>query len=106
METDMSKKIALELTSAVVIGGKVKTRGTPVNVDTKLAKNLLQRGKATLADAPVPSPEPDDNTAVPLDKHSVADLKVIAAEYEIEGADKMNKAQLIEAIEAVENGDD
>ena len=101
----MSNKIALELTSAVVIGGKVKPRGSEVHVDAKLAKNLLQRGKAKLADGPAPSPEPDENTAVPLDKHSVADLKVIAAEYEIEGADKMNKADLIAAIEAVEADD-
>lgn len=106
----MAKKIALELTSAVVIGGKIKPRGPdPVFVDAKLAKNLLQRGKANLHGshvAPMVGTVDGEETEVaPLEEHTVPELKEIAAEYEIDGAASMNKAQLIEAIQAAEAGD-
>ena len=103
----MAKKIAIELTSAIAIGGKVKSRGSVVSVDEKLAKNILQRGKGNLhAGALVGTTDDGEETAVaPRSEHTVAELKDIAAEYEIAGASSMNKEQLIEAIEAFENGD-
>jgi len=105
----MAKKIEIKLTSAVVIGGKIKTRGSVVTVDEKLATNLLQRGKANLHDtiiAPIAGTfDGEDVEDAPLDDHTVPELKEIAAQYEIDGVASMNKAQLIEAIQAAEEGD-
>ncbi len=49
------KKIALNITSAVAIGGRIivpsSDEATGVLVDESLAKNLLERGRAELATA-------------------------------------------------------
>ena len=94
-----------------MIGGKIKTRGSVVTVDEKFATNLFQRGKANLKDtivAPISGTfdgdDDDDVEDAPLDDHTVPELKEIAAQYEIDGAASMNKAQLIEAIKAAEDG--
>ena len=45
----MSKKVLLQLTAAVVIDGAVKRAGSEIEVSDAVAKNLLHRGKAKLA---------------------------------------------------------
>ncbi|WP_298938131.1 Rho termination factor N-terminal domain-containing protein [uncultured Ruegeria sp.] len=92
----MAKQIKIKITSAVSIGGKIITPGKTLDLDEPLAKNLLQRGKAELSTVNV-----DDKQ---LGKMTVAELKAEAKELGIEGADDMNKAKLIAAIE--EAGDE
>ena len=90
------KKIALNITSAVAIDGKIITPSSDeakgVMVDESLAKNLLQRGRAELATA-------GGTDAKPLAKMSVPELKAEAIALDVDGVSGMNKSQLIEAIE-------
>ena len=51
-----------------------------------------------LAPEPVPAPEPSPDAG--LDKLTVAELTEMAKTLEISGTSGMNKAQLVEAIEA------
>jgi len=91
------KKIHLKISSAVAIGGKIivpgKGKKSEVTVDEPLAKNLLSRGRAELL-------TDDDAAESDLSKSSVADLKAMAVELEIEGSDNMKKPALIAAVEA------
>lgn len=91
--------VDLMITSAVMINGKMVVPGkgdrSIVTVSSQVATNLLRRGKAALLTA-------ED---VELDKLKVDELQDIAAELEIEGRSGMNKAELIEAIEAAEAGE-
>ena len=45
------KQVKIKITSAIAIGGKIKTPGTIVTVSEDIAKNLLHRGRAELATA-------------------------------------------------------
>ncbi len=96
----MSKMAELKITSAVVIAGKIvrpdQGNESIVTVDERVAKNLLDRGKAELTTAD------DDADDKPLDEYTVPQLKALAKDYKIDGADGMKKAELIAAIEAVE----
>lgn len=92
----MSKSIVLLLTSAIVIDGDVMKKGSLVEVSESEAKNLLQRGKAVIHDEQ-PEYEPVDLSQ--LNKDQLADM---ADQLEIDGASKMTKAQLIEAITAAQ----
>jgi hypothetical protein len=47
----MKNTIALKLTAAIAIAGKIRKAGSIVEVDEALAKNLLHRGKVRLPDA-------------------------------------------------------
>lgn len=73
------KKIALNITSAVAIGGKIivpsSDEAKGIMVDEPLAKNLLERGRAELATA-----EGDDATADQGDGKSKADAKAKAGD--------------------------
>jgi len=96
------KTVDLECTSAFMAGGKMITpkqlvRGVPL-AD---ARSLARRGKAKIVAA---APADDDAEAPALEELSVEELKATAKEYEIEGADKMKKADLIAAIQAAEAG--
>lgn len=95
----MPGSYVLKLTSAIVIDGEVMKSGALVEVTEAEAKNLLSRGKAELH-----SEQPADESHFDLSKMNKGQLLEIADNLEIEGADKMNKAQLIEAIEAADNG--
>lgn len=92
----MSKSIVLLLTSAIVIDGDVMKKGSLVEVSEAEAKNLLHRGKAVIHDEQ-PDHEPVDLSQ--LNKDQLADM---ADQLEIDGAGKMTKAQLIEAITAAQ----
>ena len=92
----MSKSIVLCLTSAIVIDGDVMKKGSLVEVSESEAKNLLHRGKAVIHDEQ-PDYEPVDITK--MNKDELIDL---AHQHEIDDADKMTKAQLIEAITAAQ----
>ncbi|OWU68255.1 hypothetical protein ATO2_12835 [Roseovarius sp. 22II1-1F6A] len=107
------KTFDLEITSAVVIDGKIRAAGSRVTANRRLAVNLLQRGKAQVASGEGPlrmsGPIASDSGAtegddLPLADHTVAELVELAAEYGIEGAGRMKKAELIAAIEAAEEG--
>lgn len=87
------KQIKLKITSAIVIGGKIIVAGKTVIVAEALAKNLMARSRAELLTASGKS----------ADEQSVAELKVIAEELEIDGAANMKKADLIDAIEAAQS---
>jgi len=96
------KTVDLECTSAFMVKGKMITpkkivRGVPA-AD---ADNLVRRGKAKIVAA---GPVEGDEAEVPdLNDLTVDELKDTAKEYEIEGAEKMKKAELIAAIEAAED---
>lgn len=94
----MAKKtVVVELTSAVAFDGKVSKAGELLEVTEKEARNLLRRGKAVLSDEQPAESELSDLT--------VAELRELADDAGIEGAASMKKADLIAAIEAVEDGE-
>ncbi|MEP1637281.1 Rho termination factor N-terminal domain-containing protein [Ascidiaceihabitans sp.] len=87
------KQVKIKITSAVAIGGEIKRPGTIVTVAEELAKNLLHRGRAELA----------TGESKPLSKMSAEELKGLAASLDIDGADGMKKADLIEYIELAQS---
>lgn len=93
----MSKTVLLKLTSAITIGGEIAKRGDVIEVSEVEAKNLLSRGKAELNEE-----QQLDDESLDITKMNKDQLVSLADQMEIEGADKMTKAQLIEAIEAHE----
>ncbi|WP_171178649.1 Rho termination factor N-terminal domain-containing protein [Ruegeria sp. HKCCD8929] len=95
-----NKQIDIVLTAAIAIGGKIQRPGAELTVAEDFARSLLERGKAKLATGEGDGDGDDEDK--PLDAHTVAELREIAKEYEIVGADKMKKPALIEAIEAAE----
>jgi len=104
----MAEKIVqIMLTSAVAIGGAVKIPGDILELDEPLAKNLLDRGRATLdIDARV-TPENDlgDTPGIDALKASVSAAKgkvtkATNALTKAEGTDKESKA--LEALDDAE----
>lgn len=93
------KSVLLKLTSAIAISGAIAKAGEVVEVTELEAKNLLSRGKGVLHDE-----QHADEGDFDLSKKTKDQLLEIADQLEIDGAAKMNKAQLIEAIEAADNG--
>lgn len=91
------KSVLIKLTSAIAIAGAIAKAGEVVEVTELEAKNLLARGKGVLHDE-----QPADEGDLDLTKKTKDQLLAIADGLEIEGTDKMTKAQLIEAIEAKE----
>ena len=89
------KSVLIKLTSAIAIAGAIAKAGEVVEVTELEAKNLLARGKGVLNDE---QPAQDDDLAI--EKMTKDQLVDIADQMEIEGAAKMTKAQLIEAITA------
>lgn len=96
----MAKKtLTIRCTSAFVVGGKIVSPGTELpGVPESDAKSLIRRGKAT----EVVDGTEEGSEAPALDELTVPQLRDIAEEYGIEGAANLKKAELIEAIEAVE----
>lgn len=95
----MSNSIVLKLTSAIVVDGEVMKKGSLIEVSEAEAKNLLHRGKAELHDV---QPVGEEIDITKLNKDQLIDL---AEQHEIEGANKMTKAQLIEAINSAEGSE-
>lgn len=99
----MSKKaktVDIECASAFMAGGKMITPGKLVRgVPVDEAKNLERRGKAKIMAA---GPDDSEAEAPSLQELSVEELKATAREHAVAGAEKMKKAELIAAIEAVE----
>ncbi|MDR5887556.1 Rho termination factor N-terminal domain-containing protein [Vreelandella janggokensis] len=101
-----SKKVDIECTSAFMASGKMIKPGQVVRgVPATEAQGLKRRGKAKILEASVDA-ESDDVDVPGLQDLTVEELKTTAKEYEIEGAEKMKKAELIAAIEAAEAGDE
>jgi len=94
------KSVLLKLTSAIAINGSIAKAGEVVEVTELEAKNLLSRGKGELHGE---QPAHDDD--LDIGKMTKDQLLEIAEQMEIEGAAKLNKAQLIEAIEAAGKGE-
>lgn len=79
------KTLTLKCTSSFVAGGKIITPGGIIpGVPEQEAKGLIRRGKAVQVDAS----EPADSD---LSELNVAELETIAAEFDIDGADRMKK---------------
>lgn len=87
------KSVLIKLTSAIAIAGAIAKAGEVVEVTELEAKNLLARGKGKLNDEQLPD-------EVAIEKLTKDQLVDVAEQMEIEGAAKMTKAQLIEAITA------
>lgn len=98
----MSKKtktVDIECTSAFMAAGKMITPKKVVrDVPGADARALERRGKAKIVKG---VEEAGDDKA--LDEMTVAELKALAQELEIDGADGMKKAELVAAIEAAED---
>ena len=89
------KSVLIKLTSAIAIAGAIAKAGEVVEVTELEAKNLLARGKGKLNDE-----QPADADDLDIEKMTKDQLVDLADQMEIEGAAKMTKAQLIEAITA------
>lgn len=89
------KSVLIKLTSAIAISGAIAKAGEVVEVTELEAKNLLARGKGKLNDE-----QPADTDDLDIEKMTKDQLIDLADQMEIEGAAKMTKAQLIEAITA------
>lgn len=89
------KSVLIKLTSAIAISGAIAKAGEVVEVTELEAKNLLARGKGKLNDE-----QPADDDDLDIEKMTKDQLIDMADQLEIEGAAKMTKAQLIEAITA------
>lgn len=97
------KSYVLKLTSAIVVDGEIVRAGSLVELAEHEAKNLLSRGKATLATAADGVEVDDDETSgVDLSKLNKAQLQDIAKGHGIEFEDSTTKAQLIAAIQEKE----
>ena len=100
----MSKKtkvVDLQCTSAFMAAGKMILPGKVVRgVPAADADNLVRRGKAKILGSA--GDETDEDELSELNDLTVDELKAVAKEYEIEGVDRMKKADLIAAIEAAE----
>lgn len=93
----MAKKlIKLVVTSAFAVAGNIVKPQDEITLPEDEAKSLLSRGKVELAEAK------DGDAEGWLESSTVVELREIAKEYEIDGADKMKKPDLIAAIEAAE----
>ncbi len=96
----MSKRI--KLTSAIGLNGKVRRADSelvvPEDIPEKLAKELISRGKAK----DITGDEEDESDLADM---TVAELKEIAQAEGVEGFANMKKADLIEALEAIEDED-
>jgi hypothetical protein len=94
-----TKSVDIQCTSAFMAAGKMITKDQMVRgVPEPEALGLVRRGKAKIVED---AEDAGDDKA--LDEMTVAELKALAQELEIDGADGMKKAELIAAIEAAED---
>ena len=87
----------VKLTSAIAHEGLIRKKGSVLEVDEPLARDLLRRGKAELFE----DQSIDDQSAAPeinIEKMSKAQLVSLADGLEIENASSMNKPDLLAAI--------
>jgi hypothetical protein len=98
------KKIALNITSAVAIGGKIITPASDaakgLMVDEGLAKNLLQRGRAELATEEVSDKPTEDQIDATLAEMSAEQLRAEAKKRGIKDHAKKDVEALKAAIKA------
>lgn len=91
----------LKLTSSVVIDGAIRRAGAQVEVSETLARDLMRRGKAELAEMPEGAPV-DSQPQIDLSGMTKEQLLEVAAGLEIANIEKMNKTQLLAAIKTYE----
>ena len=92
-------KLSYTTTAAFVLGpGKVASVGDVVKLSLAEAKALHQRGKIRA----VPEGDPDVDV-VPLDSLTLSELREIAAEYKLENAAGLKKADLVKELERHES---
>lgn len=87
------KKVKIKITSAIAVEGQIIKPDQEITVSEAVAKNLLNRGRAELAEKP---------DTKPLKSMTVAELKDYAFDRDIDVDEDMKKAELIDAIEAAE----
>lgn len=87
-------KTKVEVLNAVVDGA---TRGEQIVIDSRSAAHLERIGYVKVIGE---AEESEHSTGLSI--HTVAELKEMAASFEVEGYDSMKKAELIEAIENAE----
>lgn len=95
------KNVFLKVSSAFLVGGEIAKAGEVVEVSEAEAKDLLHRGKATLATekGTVAGVVESNGAVVALCDMKKADLVALAEGMGIDAGDK-TKAELIAAIEA------
>lgn len=98
-------KYLIQLTSAVAIDGAIRPAKALVGVDEWLARDLMRRGKAVLAEVQNAAPQVAKEPDVDLAAMTKAQLADVAAGLGIENAGKMNKTQLLDAITQYEETD-
>ena len=102
----MVKTVDLIVTSAIMFEGEMARKGDVLEgVPEREAADYLRRGKAKLA--PNQGRRDSESQRDQLEALKVGELKVEAADLNIEGHASMSKAQLVDAILAVAaDGDD
>lgn len=91
--------LSIKATAAFGVGGQIIMPGKVLHgVPEAQAKNLLERGRAELHT----SDADDEDTAPALEDMTLEELRTEAKDYQIEGADKMNKKAVIAAIREAE----
>jgi hypothetical protein len=94
-----AKTLSIKVTAAFGMGGKILMPGKVLHeVPEAQAKNLLERGRVEL----YTGEESDEDTAPALEDMTLEELRAEAEDYQIEGADKMNKKAVIAAIREAE----
>lgn len=87
--------VNIKVTAAFGMGGKIVMPGKVLHgVPEAQAKNLLERGRVEL----YTGEESDEDTVPALEDMTLEELRAEAEDYQIEGADKMNKKAVIAAI--------
>lgn len=84
-------------------GGKFVTllaKKNPHNVSDELGKRLIKEGKAAAVVAVQSVPDDTNDVDIDLNAMTVTELRAMAKEMEIVGTGDMNKAALIDAINA------
>lgn len=100
------KTYTLLITSALVITGAVYRAGDLVEINEIDAKQILARGKATLADEQ-PNMAPEDigaSAPINLGRLNKAKLTEMAVGLGIDVTDAMTNKEIINAIESKEGG--
>lgn len=92
--------ITLKLTSAVAIDGNIHRPGSTIDVAPRLARELLARGKAEVAE-----PEADTAPLDDLDEATDDQLRDLAKEYALKLPRRFDRATWIKAIRATAEGE-
>ena len=91
------KKIRLMLTSAIALAGAIKIPGDILELDESLAKNLLDRGRATL--------DTDARVAPEKDEGDTADIKSLKKALSSAKGRVTKASKTLETVEGTDKED-